>query len=90
MKTTFLQLRREAQAISYDATIRKQLIDEETSAFIQEEKDMQYKDKECDQVDAHIEELTTLAFSFGPPMKAELLQWMEEKNVLERKLTELR
>ncbi len=55
---------------------------------------MQHHDEETDQIEVLRDKLTTLAFSFGPPMDAEILQWMEEnsdaeKNVLERKLTEL-
>ncbi len=74
---------------------RKQFTDEEINAFIQEEKSMQHHDEEADQIVSLLDELTTLAFSFDSERQDDVLKWIEEnsvadKNMLERKLNELR
>ncbi len=74
---------------------RKQFTDEEMSAFIQAEKDLQHQDEAADKIDVLIDKLTTLAFSFDAQKEAEILHWMEENSdadsdVLERKITDLR
>ncbi len=74
---------------------RKQFTDEEISAFIQVEKDLQHQDEAADKIDVLNDKLTTLAFSFDAQKQVEIWDWMKENSdadsdVLERKIADLR